>query len=157
VLIPGTPEADGFDCRHGGTAWMIEVDEKRQIRIESLSTGTYRFVQEEHNLESADDVQRLEKRFGAEEMGRTLLRLKLSGRFSGGQLVELRQVLREAEKSMFFLQIDDSRLLERISEQTVEAEFTEGSFPYRLLKNLIAVEDFEALQTAYALLQEQKR
>ena len=157
VLIPGTPEADGFDCRHGGTAWMIEVDEKRQIRIESLSTGTYRFVQEEHNLESADDVQRIEKRLGAEEMERTLLRLKLSGRISGGQLVELRQVLREAEKSIFFLQIDDSLLLERISEQTVEAEFTEGSFPYRLLKNLIAVEDFEALQTAYALLQEQKR
>lgn len=157
VLIPGTPEADGFDCRHGGTAWMIDVDEKRQIRIESLSTGTYRFVQEEHNLESADDIQRLEKRLGAEKMERTLLRLKLSGRISAQQLVELRQVLREAEKSMFFAQIDDSLLLERISEQTVEAEFTEGSFPYRLLKNLIAVEDFEALQTAYSLLQEQKR
>jgi DNA repair exonuclease SbcCD nuclease subunit len=157
VLIPGTPEADGFDCRHGGTAWMIEVDENGQTRIESLSTGTYRFIQEEHNLESDDEVQRLEKRLGAEEMERTLLRLKLSGRIGGGQLVELRQVLREAEKSMFFLQIDDSRLLERISEQTVEAEFTEGSFPYRLLKNLIAVEDFEALQTAYTLLQEQKR
>jgi len=157
VLIPGTPEADGFDCSHGGTAWMIEMDEKRQIRIESLSTGTYRFVQEEHNLESADDVQRLEKRLGAEEIESTLLRLKLSGRISGGQLVELRQVLRETEQSMFFLQIDDSLLLERISEQTVEAEFTEGSFPYRLLKSLIAAEDFEALQTAYALLQEQKR
>lgn len=157
VLIPGTPEADGFDCSHGGTAWMIEVDEKKQIRIESLSTGTYRFVQEEHSLESADDVQHLEKRLGAEEMERTLLRLKLSGRISSGQLLELRQGLREAEKSMFFLQIDDSLLLERISEQTVEAEFTEGSFPYRLLKNLIAAEDFEALQTAYTLLQEQKR
>jgi len=156
VLIPGTPEADGFDCRHGGTAWMIEVDKKRQIHIESLSTGTYRFIQEEHNLESADDLKRLEKRLGAEEMERTLLRLRLSGRLGGGQLVELRQNLRKAEESLFFAQIDDSRLLERISEQTVEAEFTEGSFPYRLLKNLIAVEDFEALQTAYALLQEQK-
>jgi DNA repair exonuclease SbcCD nuclease subunit len=157
VLIPGTPEADGFDCRHGGTAWMIEVDEKRKIHIESLSTGIHRFIQEEHNLESADDLKRLEKRLGAEDMQRTLLRLRLSGRLGAQQLVELRQVLREAEESLFFAQIDDSRLLERISEQTVEAEFTEGSFPFRLLKNLIAVEDFEALQTAYALLQEQKR
>jgi len=157
VLIPGTPEADGFDCSHGGTAWMIEVDEKKQIRIESLSTGAYRFIREEHNLESSDDVKRLEKKLEAEEMDRSLLRLTLRGRISGEQLVELRHALKEAQKSMFFLQIYDSLLLERISEQTVEAEFTEGSFPYRLLKSLIAVEDFEALQTAYALLQEQKR
>ena len=53
--------------------------------------------------------------------------------------------------------IDDSGVLEKISEKTVEAEFTEGSFPYLLLKRLIADRDFEALQTAYVLLQEQKR
>jgi hypothetical protein len=81
----------------------------------------------------------------------------LSGRLEAEQLSELGRHLAEAEKSFFHTQIDDSGLLERISEQNVEAEFTEGSFPYRLLKHLIAKKDFEALQTAYALLQEQKR
>ena len=157
VLVPGTPEADGFDCRHGGTAWLIEAEKEKQILIKSLTTGAYRFVQEAYILESPDDAQRLERKLGAEKMERTLLRLKLSGRIGSEQLTELRQFLREAEKSMVFLQIDDGRLLERITEQTVEAEFTEGSFPYRLLKYLIAKEDYAALQTAYALLQEQKR
>lgn len=157
VLIPGTPEPDGFDCRHGGTAWMIEADENKQIRLESLPTGTYRFVREERTLESAPDLQRLVKELGSADRARTLLRLKLGGRLEAEQLLELRSYLAEAENSFFHAQIDHSGVLERISEQNVEAEFTEGSFPYRLLKHLIVKKDFEALQTAYTLLQEQKR
>ena len=157
LLIPGTPEPDGFDCRHGGTAWLIEMDERKTIRPKTLSTGTYRFIREEHTLESAEDLQRLAARLRAGEPDKTLARLRLSGRLSSEQLIELRRLVEEVEESLFFAHVDDSGLLERISEQTVEAEFTEGSFPYRLLKKLIAEKDFEALQTAYALLQEQKR
>jgi DNA repair exonuclease SbcCD nuclease subunit len=167
VLIPGTPEPDGFDCSHGGTAWLIEADENKTIRLESLSTGTYRFIREELTLESDGELQSLTKELGGTrlrgaelrgaEQARTLLRLTLRGRIEADQLVELRRQLAEAEKSFFYAQIDDSGVLERISEKNVEAEFTEGSFPYRLLKQLIAREDFEALQTAYTLLQEQKR
>jgi exonuclease SbcD len=157
VLIPGTPEPDGFDCRHGGTAWMIETDENQQIRLQSLATGTYRFIREEQTLESAPDLQRLVKELESADQARTLLRLKLDGRLDADQLVELRRYLAEAENSFLHAQIDHSGVLERISEQNVEAEFTEGSFPYRLLKHLITKKDFEALQTAYILLQEQKR
>jgi DNA repair exonuclease SbcCD nuclease subunit len=157
VLIPGTSEPDGFDCRHGGTAWMIEADNNRQIRLESLSTGTYGFIREEHNFESGRDLQRFLKQLQSGEPARTLLRLKLNGRLETEQLLDLRQQLVEAEKSYFYANIDDSGLLERIGERHVEAEFTEGSFPYRLLKQLIVKKDFEALQTAYTLLQEQKR
>jgi DNA repair exonuclease SbcCD nuclease subunit len=157
VLIPGTPEPDGFDCRHGGTAWMIEADENKQIRLESLSSGTYRFVREEHTLERLADLQRVVKHLHSGESDKTLLKLKLRGRLEAEQLSELRRQLAEVEKAYFYAQIDDSEVLERISEQNVEAEFTEGSFPYRLLKQLIARKDFEALQTAYTLLQEQKR
>jgi DNA repair exonuclease SbcCD nuclease subunit len=157
VLIPGTPEPDGFDCRHGGMAWLIEADEQKQIRFESLSTGTYRFIREEHTLESATDLQRLAKELRSVEQARTLLKLTLRGRLESEHLIELRRYQTEAEQSFLYAQIDDSGVLERIGEKNVEAEFTEGSFPYRLLKKLIANEDFEALQTAYALLQEQKR
>lgn len=157
VLIPGTPEPDGFDCRHGGTAWMIETDENKQIRLEPLSSGTYRFVREEHTLESAPDLQRLVKQLHSGERDKILLRLKLCGRLEAEQLFELRRRLAEAEKAFFYAQIDDNEVLERISEQNVEAEFTEGSFPYNLLKQLIVKKDFEALQTAYTLLKEQKR
>jgi DNA repair exonuclease SbcCD nuclease subunit len=167
VLIPGTPEPDGFDCRHEGKAWMIETDENHRVRLQSVSTGIYRFVREEKTLESPLDIQRLADllrgarlrgaRPEAVDRSRTLLRLTLRGRLKADQLAELRGHLVEAEDSYLYTQIDDSRLLEVISEQTVEAEYTEGSFPYRLLKQLIAAQDFEALQTAYTLLQEQKK
>ena len=157
VLIPGTPEPDGFDCSHGGTAWLIESDETNQLHVESLSTGTYRFIRKEHNLESAPQLQHLVKELQSAEQDRTCLRLTLGGRLGEQQIFELRRHLEEAEQSFFYARIDDSGVLEKISEKTVEAEFTEGSFPYRLLKRLIANKDFEALQTAYVLLQEQKR
>jgi DNA repair exonuclease SbcCD nuclease subunit len=157
LLIPGTPEPDGFDCRHGGAAWMIEAGQSRRIRVESLATGTYRFIHEQIALESPGDLRRLEQKLRSAQMDRTLLRLKLIGRLDADQIARLRQLQREAEQSSFYAQIDASRLVERITERTVEAEFTRGSFPYRLLKSLIAERDFEALQTAYTLLQEQKR
>lgn len=157
VLIPGTPEPDGFDCSHGGTAWLIEADEAKHIHVRTLSTGTYRFIRTEHNLESAPQLQHLVKELQGTEQEKTLLRLTLAGRLEEQQILELRRHLEEAEKSFFYARIDDSGVLEKISEKTVEAEFTEGSFPYRLLKRLIANKDFEALQTAYVLLQEQKR
>jgi exonuclease SbcD len=157
ILIPGTPEPDGFDCPHGGTAWLIEADEDKQIKVESLSTGTYRFIRKAYTLESAPQLQRLVKELQNMEQDRTLLRLTLGGRLEEEQIFELRRHLAKVEKSFFYAQIDDSGVLEKINEKTVEAEFSEGSFPYRLLKQLIAEKDFEALQTAYALLQEQKR
>jgi exonuclease SbcD len=157
VLIPGTPEPDGFDCPHNGTAWLIEADANRQVHLESLCTGTYHFIRKQQTLESAPDLQRLVKELHGAEQARTLLRLTLRGRLEAEQLAELRLHLGKAEKSFFYTQIDDSGVLEKISEKNVEEEFTEGSFPYRLLKQLIADKDFEALQTAYTLLQEQKR
>jgi DNA repair exonuclease SbcCD nuclease subunit len=158
VLIPGTPEPDGFDCTHGGTAWMIEVEEKGRVRLDTLSTGTYRFVREERTLENAAELRRFTEGLeGARQRERTLLRLTLRGRLEAEQLRELRRVLAEAGQSYFYTRIDDRGLLERISERTVEAEFTQGSFPYRLLKALIAEKDYEALQTAYNLLQEQRQ
>jgi hypothetical protein len=158
VLIPGTPEPDGFDCDHGGTAWMIEVEDNRQIRLHTMSTGTYRFIREERTMENAAGVQRFAKELeGARRRDRTLLRLTLRGRLEAEQLSGLRGYLAEAGQSYFYARIDDGGLLERINEQNVEAEFTEGSFPYRLLKALIAEKDYEALQTAYTLLQEQRQ
>ena len=97
-----------------------------------------------------------ERNRGAGPAG-TLLRLTLRGRLEAEQLTELRRRLGEAEKSYLYTSVDDGGLLARISEEDVESEFTEGSFPYRLLKQLIADKDYEALQTAYALLQEQRR
>jgi exonuclease SbcD len=157
VLIPGTPEPDGFDCSHGGSAWLIEADEAKQVHVESLSTGTYRFIRREHNLDSIRQLQHLVRELQGTDPDKTCLRLTLSGRLEEHQIFELRRHLEEAEKTFFYARIDDSGVLEKISEKTVEAKFTEGSFPYLLLKRLIADRDFEALQTAYVLLQEQKR
>jgi exonuclease SbcD len=157
LLIPGTPEADGFDCRHRGTAWLIEVGENKRIEATSLTTGTYRFLQEEVQLDEEADVDRLERRLRSEELAETLLRLTLKGRLPADAFARLPHIIKEAEDSLLWAEIDDGQVMERIDADTVEAQFTKGSFPYRLLKRLLDEDDTEALQTAYDLLQEGRR
>ena len=44
VFIPGTPEPDGFDCAHEGAAWLIEPGENGTAGAETVTVGTYRFL-----------------------------------------------------------------------------------------------------------------
>jgi hypothetical protein len=46
--------------------------------------------------------------------------------------------------------VDDLKLRTKIDKETIEREFTEGSFPYIFLNDLI--HDDEALQIAYDLI-----
>ncbi len=43
IYYAGTPEPDGMDCRHGGSCWVIEVDDRGGISADRHETGTYRF------------------------------------------------------------------------------------------------------------------
>lgn len=52
IYYPATPESDGCDCVHEGKAWIIELDESKNIHSIPLSTGTYRFLHDEMKLNS---------------------------------------------------------------------------------------------------------
>lgn len=156
LFIPGSPEPDGFDCRHEGKAWIIDVQEDNQITKISVSTGTYRFHQEEVNLGKNPDLEMLFAKFLSADFEKTLVRLTLTGRLSKESMLALQEITRNLEHSLFWIRIDDSQVIEEITSDTVEAEFTQGSFPYLLLKKLIEEQDYDALQAAYDLIQEAK-
>jgi len=33
ILIPGTPEPDGFDCNHEGSAFIINIESSSKMKI----------------------------------------------------------------------------------------------------------------------------
>ncbi len=155
VIVPGTPEPDGFDCRHGGSAWTAEFGDDGRIRTERIETGGYRFLREEIAVESREDLDRILEHHGNRE--RTLLSLVLSGSLFREEYRELERLRRELAERLFFVEIDDAGMRERITPEDVEREFTPGSFPYRLLRRMIERKDEEALQIAYELVREAKR
>jgi len=155
-IIPGTPEPDGFDCKHGGKAWLLEAAPDNKIKKKSLNTGTYRFSREDIEVDGDSDLEELFSGYRDAGMANTLSDVSLRGRLPGEKMNMLRKLIQELEESLFRIRIDDSRVAEEITPDLVDHEFTQGSFPYLLLKGLLEDGDPEALQAAYALLEEVK-
>jgi len=156
LFIPGTPEPDGIDCRHGGKAWIIEVHDNKKIIKKSINTGKYRFFFEEIELDKNQDFEKLFAKYKASDFENTLVMITLKGRLSRDNVAVLRKKIDDLEGSLFRARIDDSLVAEEITPGLIEDEFTEGSFPYLLLKKLIEEQDSEALQTAYAMILDAK-
>ena len=152
-FVPGCPEPDGFDCRHPGNAWLLDV-EGGTVRSRRVATGTYRFRRETLRLDGGADPEALLRGYGGEGAGRTLVRLDLEGALPRGRLRGVRSLLAELARSHFCFEIGEDRLRETIDEAAIDAEFTTGSFPHRLLRRLASEGQEEALQAAYELIRE---
>lgn len=157
LLVPGTPEPDGFDCLHDGTAWLVEVSADKHVRCRRLRTGRYRFRRERLELDDSAAPSAVLERYMTPDYQTTLLRLELTGRLSRERMQELREVLLKLREHLPWIEVDESALGEAITAATVAEEFPEGSFSFRLLNRLLAAQEPEALQAAYELLAEARR
>ena len=124
-----------------------------------MNTGAFRFHQKtESNIESETDLARFCREFEVLRDGKHLVKLKLQGRLDGelfDQVMALRNTLQNCVR---YLEVDSSELLRVVEQADVDAEFTENSFPHRLLSALAqSAEDLPALQIAYDLVKEAKR
>ncbi len=155
VFVAGTPEPDGFDCRHPGNAWLIELNADRSLSYRGLVTGRHRFAVHEVELSTEDDLEAFRARFRQFDPERDLIRLILRGRLPGELFAQRGQWLEELQQQVLYLEADLSRLFRRITAEDVNREFTAGSFPHQLLTRLVqAGGDPRVLQLAYDLIQE---
>ncbi len=158
IFYSATPEPDGFDCRHPGHAWIIEISGEGKISARLLTTGRYRFLHDRRELRTAGDLARLENDYQTPESQNLLLKLKLTGRLAREDYDRLPEIREKLRQNLFYLQWDGAELGEEITPAMIEREFTAGSFPHRLLSELARrEEDGEALQKAYHLLTELRR
>jgi len=156
IFYPATPEPDGFDCSHGGKAWILEMDKEKKIKAESIATGAFCFVDEELPLDHNSELEPLLNDLLPQDRSNVLLKLKLKGRLSEEEYEKLGEI-RGMLSDLFYLKPDYSEVTLTITPGFIEKEFTKGSFPHTLLTALEKEEnDLEALQIAYELLKELK-
>ena len=155
VLFPATPEPDGFDCRHAGHAWIVEIGAKGEVSGESVRTGRFRFRTVSKTLSGEADLETLRTEFATFDPDRDLVKLILSGRLPG-ELFETRgEWLGALGNQVLYLEEDLSGLLREITATDIGREFTIASFPHRLLTGLTGSEgDAESLQLAWELVKE---
>ena len=158
VFFPATPEPDGFDCRHPGYAWILELEEGGAVRYESVATGAFRFHEIERVIASETDVEALRAEFDELSSQRDLVKLALRGRVPAAIYDERHALVDELRQCVLYLEDDLSGMTQKITQKEIDAEFTEGSFPHRVLSSLAQQDgDSMALQLAYDLIQEARR
>ena len=153
IFVPGTPEPDGFDCGHRGTAWIIEVDSDKQMSYRPLTLGQYYFIEELIEVESDDSIQKIIEKYSAPGYETALVKLHLSGSLPQEAYEEVFNIEEALQDKLQYLSVDYNDVVKNISGDTVEREFTKGSFPYELLKKLLNEGDIAAVQEAYQLIQ----
>lgn len=149
IYNAGTHEPDGLNYRHEGSAWLINLEDKK-ISAERIITGEYRFYDRAFELNDDEDFDNIEEWVLKDNPSKKIVRLTLSGSVSKEAYENLSVFYRNIESKVFHLLIEDSDLKIQVNQDIIESEFTKGSFPYEFLNGLI--HDEEALQIAYDLL-----
>jgi DNA repair protein SbcD/Mre11 len=157
VLFPATPEPDGFDCRHAGHAWIVEISEKGEVSGESVRTGRFRFRTVAKMVTGEPDLAALQSEFTTYSSETDLVKVALSGRLPGDLYDTRGEWLEALRKNALYLEDDLTGLIKEIRAADIEREFTQGSFPFRLLSGLAGEDgDPESLQIAWDLVKEAK-
>ncbi len=160
IYYAGTPEPDGMDCRHGGSCWVIEVDEGGRLSADLHHPGTYRFEDRREKVEDGAALQRLIDEY--EGRRHTVLRLKVEGWIPRE---DHDHYIRSGENRLYrgisdsvahLLNLDLSDLHPQIDQEVIDREFSRGSFPHRLMQEVADHGDRRALQLAYELIREVK-
>ncbi len=157
VFIAGTPEPDGFDCTHEGSAWALTFSDSGAMSAASVRTGELRFRDESRAVQSRADLDRLERDLLSGEPRRTLARVRLGGRAPRETLDEMEALEKRLAAALLHLDFRTDQLREEITAEAIDREYAAGSFPHTLLTGLSKDEDADALQIAHDLLQELKR
>ncbi len=156
IYNPGTPEPDGLDCKHGGNSWLISISkDDKKIGAKRINTGTYRFKDISYKIGDTMDLDNLFKEIIAEGPKKSIVRIKLSGRVTEEVFQYRQEVYKALEKEVMYLIIEDSDFRIRITPEKIHQEFSEGSFPQKLL--LALSDDEDVLQMAYELIMEVRK
>lgn len=156
VFNAGTPEPDGLDCQHQGTAWIIEIDEEKNIKARTIQTGKYNFKDLTYKVETQDDLINIKEKLLKNEPDKKIVRLSLNGRIEEWLFDEKEEVFQELRTGLAYLIIEDEELKIRITEEVIDREFAENSFPHLVLKELAASQEDDSLQLAYEIIKEVK-
>jgi exonuclease SbcD len=154
IFYPGTPEPDGFDCRHSGRALILDIDHQKHVKATSLNTGAFLFAHEYGDVTKIGDLDKWLATYLTPEHENTLLKLKIKGRLKSDEFDVLPEIQQRFKNNLLYFKLDMSDLSKKIDPDEIDRFFSARSFPHRLLSTFTKNNDHEALQITFDLLQE---
>jgi DNA repair exonuclease SbcCD nuclease subunit len=119
----GTPEPDRSGGQERGTALLVEIAGPGATpSVTPLTTGTYRWLMHEAQLESLEHLADVEQRLRHEpDLPRLILRLQIAGALPLATHAELQRRLADLEAALFHLDVDQTGVLVRPTQADLEA------------------------------------
>jgi DNA repair exonuclease SbcCD nuclease subunit len=157
ILIPGTPEPDGFDCNHKGSAFIIDLKSSSNMKVQKVSTGKYRFFINEASLNDDNNITSMKRKYTDDKFSNVVLRLILKGRLRKEELDRVGKAIDLINDNVLLLQTVKDELHESITSDLINSKFTENSFPHQLLSSLLEEKEeisSKSLQKAYDIIRE---
>ena len=165
VVVPGTPEPDGFDCPAPGCAALITLSEPSpsggmpaEYEVQTLPTGRYRFVDADvalHDPEGALSAEELHSQvLRTVPDGEALVRLTVTGTITDGSFERWNAVRELLLEDSRVLRVDDDELQRLLGQHDVDRRYAAGSYAHRLLSRLVRTGDHDALAEALSLMDE---
>ncbi|MFW5998657.1 MAG: metallophosphoesterase family protein [Halanaerobiaceae bacterium] len=151
----GTPEPDGLDCGHEGSAWFIEIEDNHRIKAEKIKTGNYYFQDLYFQVQNRNDFQQIKNELLNKNPDKKVVRLNLEGRITENLYDRKEEFYSQIKKELAYLSINDIELKIKITGDVIDNEFNPQSFPHQLLTEL--KDDEKALQIAYEFIREVRK
>lgn len=157
LIVPGTPEPDGFDYGYEGGAYIISVNDRKETEVERIHTGTYRFLRMEVEVQGLEDLKlKIDEILDSADSS-VLLQVLFRGTMQKNDLSTIREELERLENGFFYAEIDTRSITAVITPEDIGNEFREESFPYQLLTKFAEEEDSEALELSYRIIREMQK
>jgi DNA repair exonuclease SbcCD nuclease subunit len=149
LVVPGTPEPDGFDFSGPGQAALITLEGDRAT-VDSVKTGQFTFVEASVRLDPAGELA--PQLAAAVPDEQSLVRLSLHGSLNGEQMDRLRSAIVNLESGVLHLRINEDDLHTLVTQRDVDSWYASGSFAHRLLSDLLEAGEEEAAAAALELI-----
>lgn len=153
IFNAGTHEPDGMNYRLSGSAFIIDIDDKKYIRSRRLETGHFLFRDEGIAIASFDDLENKLSAYKRDDFSRTLLRLNVKGYLEEEFTKSKNELFKSFSEGLFYSQIIDQDLKLTLKKEDLNKYFVDGSFPLKFLENVIGQDDQDLLQKAFELVE----
>lgn len=153
VFNAGTHEPDGMNYKFQGSAFLIEIDQEKNIKAERIRTGSLRFCDKTLSLKYDDDLMEILNK-DLQLSQNLLLRLRLSGYQELEVYKNRNEVYKEIESKVLYLDLIDGDLKPKLKKEEMLETYPDESLAYLLLKEL--EDDEDSMYLAYELIEESR-
>lgn len=158
-FMSGTHMPDTWKSTNMGNAWIIEVDQLKNVKAKKFQPSKFCFKVIKTELESETDIESLSRELTNCDYENIALRLDLIGTLTAKNLELLDELLDEwTQKTKGFIYFEVFKnIKQKIDQDVIDEKFTNGSLPHILLSELLK-EDPDGLSTqkAFEIINETK-